>query len=64
MRIHLPMPGAWVLSLIWEDPTCLGATKPMCHNYCAQDLQLLKPMYVALVLCNKRSRCNKLAHRH
>ena len=36
----------------------------MCHNYCAQDLQLLKPMYVALVLCNKRSRCNKLAHRH
>ena len=48
----------------WEDPTCLAATKPMCHNYCAQDLQLLKPMYVALVFCNKRSHCNKLAHRH
>ena len=20
-------------SLYWEDPTCQGAAKPMCHNY-------------------------------
>ena len=20
-------------SLVWEDPTCSGATKPVCHNY-------------------------------
>ena len=20
-------------SLVWEDPKCLGATKPMCHNF-------------------------------
>ena len=23
LRIHLPMQGAWVRSLVWEDPTCL-----------------------------------------
>ena len=22
-----------VQSLVWEDPTCCGATKPVCHNY-------------------------------
>ena len=27
LRIHLPMQGTRVLSLVWEDPTCLGATK-------------------------------------
>ena len=25
-----------VWSLVWEDPTCQGATKPMCHNYWVQ----------------------------
>ena len=33
LRIHLPMQGTQVRSLVWEDPTCSGATKPMCHNY-------------------------------
>ena len=33
VRIHLPTQGTWVQSLIWEDPTCLGATKPLGHNY-------------------------------
>ena len=54
-RIRLPMQETWVQSLIWEDPTCHGAIKPMCHNYwaCALEpeswkywahvLQLLKP---------------------
>ena len=27
--IHLPMQGTRVRSLIWEDPTCRGATKPV-----------------------------------
>ena len=31
-RIHLPMQEMWVRFLIREDPTCRGATKPMCHN--------------------------------
>ena len=25
----LPVQGAWVWSLIWEDPTCCGATEPV-----------------------------------
>ena len=25
MRICLPLQGTWVWSLVWEDPTCLGA---------------------------------------
>ena len=33
LRIYLPMQESWVQSLVWEDPTCHGATKPVCHNY-------------------------------
>ena len=33
LRIRLPMQGTWVRTLVWEDPTCHGATKPVCHNY-------------------------------
>ncbi|KAJ8780721.1 hypothetical protein J1605_000764 [Eschrichtius robustus] len=33
LRTHLPMQGTWVRALVWEDPTCCGATKPMHHNY-------------------------------
>ena len=35
LRICLPMQGTRVRALVWEDPTCRGATKPMCHNYWA-----------------------------
>ncbi|KAJ8775615.1 hypothetical protein J1605_001335 [Eschrichtius robustus] len=33
LRIRLPMQGTQVRALVWEDPTCRGATKPVCHNY-------------------------------
>ena len=33
LRIRLPMQGTQVRALVREDPTCHGATKPMCHNY-------------------------------
>ena len=33
LRIHLPMQGTWVRSLVREDPTCCGTTKPVRHNY-------------------------------
>ena len=33
IRIRLPVQGIQVQSLVQEDPTCRGATKPMCHNY-------------------------------
>ena len=33
LRIHMPMQGTRVRSLVREDPTCHGATKPVRHNY-------------------------------
>ena len=33
LRICLPMQGTWVRALVWEDPTCHGATRPVSHNY-------------------------------
>ena len=35
LRVRLPVRGTWVRALVWEDPTCRGATKPVCHNYWA-----------------------------
>ena len=33
LRICLPMQGTRVRALVWEDPTCRGANRPMSHNY-------------------------------
>ena len=33
LRIHLPRQGTQVRSLVWEVPTCRGATKSVHHNY-------------------------------
>ena len=33
LGIHLPVQGTWVQALVWEDPTCRGATEPVGHNY-------------------------------
>ena len=33
LRICLPMQGTQVRALVWEDPTCLGATGPVSHNH-------------------------------
>ena len=69
LRIRLPMQGTRVQALLWEDPTCRGATKPVSHNYwvCtpepmshiywARVPQLLKPMLLEPVLRNERSLC-------
>ena len=35
LRICLPMQGARVRALVWEDPTCRGAAGPVSHNYWA-----------------------------
>ena len=47
LRIYLPMPGTQIQSLVQEDPTCCGATKPVLHNTephsRAHRAQLLKP---------------------
>ena len=66
LRIRLPMQGTRVQALVQEDPTCCGATKPVCHNYwaCALEtthhnywarvLQLLKPTRLEPVLRNEK----------
>ena len=77
LRTYLPMQGTRVWALVREDPTCCGATKPVCYNYWACALepvshhywvpvpQLLKPAHLELVLHNKRSHRNqKPAHRN
>ena len=33
LRVCLPMQGTRVQALVWEDPTCHGATRPVSHNY-------------------------------
>ena len=33
LRVCLPMEGTRVRALVWEDPTCRGATGPVSHNY-------------------------------
>ena len=33
LRIHLPVQGTWVRSLVQEDPTCHKAANPMSRNY-------------------------------
>ena len=32
LRICLPLQGTQVRALVWEDPTCRGATGPVSHN--------------------------------
>ena len=39
LGIRLPMQGTQVRALVWEDPTCHGATKPMRYNYRACALE-------------------------
>ena len=33
LRVCLPVQGTRVRALVWEDPTCRGATRPVSHNY-------------------------------
>ena len=32
LRVRLPMQGAWVRALVWEDPTCRGVAGPVSHS--------------------------------
>ena len=44
LRICLPMQGTRVWALVWEDPTCRGAARPVRHNYwaCASGARALQ----------------------
>lgn len=43
IKIHLPTRDTWVWSLVQEDATCQGATKPVRCNYWTRVLQLELP---------------------
>ena len=64
VKNRLPMQGTWVRSLVREDPTHHGATKPVCRNYWAWVLQLLTPARLEPVLRSKRSHCNEKPAHH
>ena len=64
LRIRLPVQGTRVWSLVQEDPTCRGATKPVRHNYWARVPQLLKPARLEPVLRNNRSHRNEKPTHH
>ena len=58
-RIHLPMQGTWVWSPVWEDSTCWGATKPVCHNHWACSLEPTSPNYQACELQLLKPTCSR-----
>ena len=45
LRIRLPMQGTRVRALVREDPTCRGATKPLCYNHCSCTLEPISHNY-------------------
>ena len=51
LRIHLPMQGMGVQSLVQEDPKCHKATKPGHHKCRGNVLKLLSPQ--AWSLCSE-----------
>ena len=48
LRTRLPKQGTWVWSLVQEDPTGRGATKPVRHNYWAWALEPISHNYWVL----------------
>ena len=44
-RIHLPVQETWVQSLVQEDPTCHGATKPVRPGAAATEAAFLEPVH-------------------
>ena len=55
IKMRLPTQGTHVQSLSWEDSTCLGAPKPISHNYRACELQLLKLVCLQPLVHNKKA---------
>ena len=55
LRIRLLMQRTWVWALVWEDPTCRGATKLVCHNYWAPEPQLLSLCATTTEACPLRA---------
>ena len=65
IRIHLPMQGTQVRSLVREHSTCCGTSNPVCQNYWVPILQLLKPACLEPMLHNRGNHHNeKLTHHY
>ena len=47
IEVCLPMQETQVLSLVWEDSTCLGAAELLHHNYWAHTLESVSRNYCA-----------------
>ena len=68
------MEESWDRSLIWEDPTCSRATKPMHHSYWACTLEPMiqeprcssywSPGALEPVFCNRRRHRNEKSMHH
>ena len=61
-KIHLPMQGMQVQSLVWEDSMFFRTTKPLCRKPLSPHSGACKPQLelpgLEPVLCNKRSHCH------
>ena len=67
LRIHLPMQGTQVQSLVWKDPMYHVTTKPVHHNYWAERWNYWSPSALEPVLRNRRvapTCCNKRKPAH
>ena len=61
LRVHLTMQETRVWSLVWEDSTCLRATKHVCHNYWACGLEPTSHNYWTFMLLTTEA-CRSRAH--
>ena len=55
LRVCLPMQGTRVQALVWEDPTCRGATRPVSHNYSACASGACAPQWEAAIMRGPRT---------
>ena len=57
LEVCLLMQGTWVQSLVWEDPTCPGATKP---GHCNKEWPLLTTTRESPNIASKTQHSQKL----
>ena len=59
LRVHLPMQGTWTRALVWEYPTCHGATPFLHHSQWAHVRRLWKPTHPRAMRPRKGSLCRE-----
>ena len=61
LGVRLPIQGTRVRALVWEDPACRGATRPVRHT-AEPALQSLRATTAEPMLGDERSHPNKSTH--